>query len=636
MGDMLKQHPDAPQSFQTLEALLNSGDDHFTRDLVNAVREAKYSPAVALLRPLLNAADDYLRRDLIQLIGAFGESSDIETLSALTQDKSFSVSYAAKQAIEAINKRVPAEVVKEPEAQAASAVEEPQACVETSASAVEALVEEEGAVDSEEPQAPEPAVAVERSETSEVETAQETQANDPLVEAVIEEKTVKTAVAAEPARESIVHRREKTSSADERSMREQLPDCLHDNSIFEKETTSETLADFDDRITDSVFSAVPALPTGGIAEKSTNLKNFFGVDYQLSLSLYRQLHDQRVDLPRKESRLSESIRQLTLLEADKADDLESSDESMGESSKELQDLEWNIKKCKVKIDKIKDENSSLFNSMLSVFSGGHKQEADEKVATAEKELDKLKKKAAMTHGELKRHQGVSSSLKKPIVDLQKEVHQRKKERDEILLKVQSSEEEINLLYHKVLLESSSLELESKLAVLKDSGNSSLAKGISSHLAVLLNKLNSLQEVEKKEELHFKELQAAGAAHLEHLSKEICSSIHTVTHKRKEKVSIQASLKFEEEKGFWGYSGASGSAAGSGSARATYQIEESEWRQSAQLKNSLNDFSRGYGVLGSKSSALEFIALDIKTTKESLNAYLDYLRIAVEQDFEAEA
>ena len=56
------------------------------------------------MRSLLEEKDDYLKRDVIELIGKSGSRDDLALIQPMCNDNSFTVSYAAKQAVQNLEK----------------------------------------------------------------------------------------------------------------------------------------------------------------------------------------------------------------------------------------------------------------------------------------------------------------------------------------------------------------------------------------------------------------------------------------------------------------------------------------------------------------------------------------------------
>ncbi|MCM8526315.1 MAG: hypothetical protein NE327_07355, partial [Lentisphaeraceae bacterium] len=103
---------------------------------------------------------------------------------------------------------------------------------------------------------------------------------------------------------------------------------------------------------------------------------------------------------------------------------------------------------------------------------------------------------------------------------------------------------------------------------------------------------------------------------------------------KKDIKIDVSVSFKEEESFFSFSNASGTASGSGTANGTMKVQELEWRESANLENSISNFANGFNELGHKAAAREIGMISQQTSEAVLNSYIDYLRSLIEADFGA--
>jgi hypothetical protein len=570
VSDLLKDYSDDDKTISILGTLLAGSDVHLKRDLLGALKNCSSPRILPLVKPLLNEADDYLRRDIIQLMGKLGTKAELVILEPLCDDDSFSVNYAAKQAIKDIESRI------------SQAQAEPEVELEAK---------------------PEPEAAGEPEAAPELETKPE------------------------PEVVSVPH---SSSEVDEiLPEKQKLPNSLHDNSIFKDRSVAEVSRELSDSLSNEFSSGIPLLSSLSHPEKSRNLKSFFGEEYQLGLALYRQLAVSSTELPVKENAVSECRHRLTLLEADKEDDLAASTESIAESLKDKEGKQWDLRKAELAIANLEKENKELLTSILFVFSSSKKEKALEKKAKLKKQLLALKKEISTEDDELQGLLAEKKSIKDPLFFLRQELNQCEVDRDLVLEKVYKTECEINQLVLKVLLTFEEKVFEQRLEFL-DTVNSPVARKISKRIFRLKNSLLAAQK--KQEEL---EQSNNALVKMDNLGLELTKSLTLKGASKNESVNIKASLSFKEEKNFFGFSNASGSASGQGKATATMKVEQLEWQESPNLKMAINEFSAEFEALGNLSARQECSSIDILTTETAIRHYIDYIRCAMESDFGAE-
>ena len=562
VSDLLKDYSDDDKTISILGTLLGGSDVHLKRDLLSALKNCSSPRILPLVKPLLKDADDYLRRDIIQLLGKLGTKDELVILEPLCDDDSFSVNYAAKQAIKDIESRM---------SQA------------------------------------EPEVDVESEAKPEVD--------------------VDLDVDIEP---EIVSVPNSTSGVDEiLPEKQKLPNSLHDNSIFKDKSVAEVSRELSDSLSNEFSSDIPLLSSLSHPEKSRHLKSFFGEEYQLGLALYRQLAVSSMELPVKENAVSECRHRLTLLEADKEDDLASSTESIEESLKDKEGKQWELRKAELAIANLEKENKELLTSILFVFSSSKKEKALEKKAKLKKQLLALKKEISTEDDELQGLLAEKKSIKDPLFFLRQELKQCEADRDLVLDKVYKTECEINQLVLKVLLTFEENVFQQRLEFL-DTANSPIARKISKRIFRLKSSLLAAQKKHEELEQSNKALVKMG-----NLGLELTKSLTLKAASKNESANIKASLSFKEEKNFFGFSNASGSASGKGKATATMKVEQLEWQESPNLKMAINEFSDEFELLGNLSARQECSSMDILTTETAIRHYIDYIRCAMESDFGAE-
>lgn len=591
VSDLLKNHSTESETISIVTSLLSGNDVSLKRDIVGAVKDSPSVEILPAMRNLLNEDDDYLKRDVIQVIGKLGSQEELELVKQLSSDSSFTVSYAAKTAVADIERRLTSrEVVHEVES-------------------------------TPEPEENEPEVAEEViEETQEMATSQadEVETEEPEVEAKPEP--------AEP--EKLVERESQTEiSAHE----QKLPDSLHSNSIYGDESFGDVNSRVEQAIKSEISEKSPILSGMSKVESSKNLEAFFAEESTLALSLYKQLNTYSDDLPAKEAAVSEAKRQLTLLEADKADDVEASSVSVKSEQKDVDDVKWEIKKATKELDDFEKESQSTFNTLIFMFSSDKKDEVVAQKARLKKKIKELKDKLVKEESELEFHKNEKQSLIEPIKEMQKELEVKIKNRDAVIQKIIKAEKDINELIVRLLLTSDNTKLSQRLNFLTKS-NSTLSGRVADKIISLVSKVRADEmECDKVIEEHSQLLGKSTESMVE-IGKEISKSLIKKESSVKKEVNISANINFKEEEGFFSYSNASGTASGTGTAHGTMNVEQTEWRKSPNLQTAIENYSESFNKLGRKTADRELADIKHKMSKSVLDSYIDYLRSLIEADF----
>ena len=602
LTDLLANHQGNKRSYEAFRTVTQGDDSFLVREMVSAVKDVKAPGLLPIMRDLLKVGDDYTKRDVIQVLGKNGGAEDLRILEAYCSDKSYSVSYAAKQAVANLEKKL-AEI-PEPDVQE----------IEESKEA-ETIVDEETVLQPEENKAvlESPETTEEIEEKSEDESKTEPEAFPEL------EKT------AEPSTEEVSEIMQETTGIDSDLLNEKRG-SLHDNSIFKDKQLVDVHRHYEDQSEFTFSEVAPALFSESKGFDNPQLKKFFGVQIQSVMSLYKQLKECQKQLPEKEKKLSECRRKLTMLEADKADDIEISKSTVVERSKKSKDLEWEIKKIKLDLKDLDEENNKFFISLLNSFSEDRQVEIDNKKKDLEKNLDKLKKKLSESDVELNEDQTEVEALKKPLIALEQELKNCENDRDSCLKRLMSAEQEINAAYLKVITES--YDVEDHLSFLNE--KSVIAKSIVTKLKLLVEKLSLTKAELSRLEESLKDLDSNSYASTKTLGDSLEKSFRTVRTSAKEKVSVSANVNFKEESSFFGgYSNASGSAQGKGSATMRYEISETKWEPVASLEENITKFRGQYEKLGEISTASSILRGKITSQENQLRQYIDYLRMMIE-------
>ena len=613
VSDLLKKHPAEERTLGVVKQLLSGNDNSLKRDIVGVLKDFTKPEILPLLKPLLSTDDDYLRRDAIQLIGKTGGKDEIALVEALTTDASFTVSYAAKTALSEIERRIVQNAVPE-----TAAEEEPEEVEEIPQTEIQESAELEEATEEVE-EIPQPA----NEESAELEEAVEEEPEE--VEEADEEFEEKA--------ESVQNADKKEPAGEIKPHEQKLPASLHDNSIFGSESIAEVNKKVSDEIESDIFETAPILTVSANAGSSPNLKQFFNEETHLALALYKQLATYSEALPAKEAAVSETKRQLTLLEADKADDVQASQESIKTEQGDVDEIKWQIKKAQKDFDDYEKSTETVLSSLLFMFSADKKDEVVAHKAGLKKKIRELNEQLLKEESELTYHKTEKKSLLEPIIELRRQLEVKVKERDAVIEKVVAAERDINELITRLLLKSDKAGLEERLAFL-DESKSPMAGLATGKIISLVSKLRRDELNAEELQLQYEESVKAASDKLDSLGDELSRCLVKKETSVKKEVEVNVSVGFKEEESFFSFSNASGSASGSGTAGGTMKVEELLWSETPNLQNSIDEYAAGFHNLGVSAAARELGDIAYHSSSALLNSYIDYLRTLIEADFGA--
>ena len=91
-------------SYTAFKNATQTNDAYLIREIVSSLKDVKVPKLLPILSDLLSVGDDYTKRDVIQVLGKNGDAEDLKILESYCTDKSYSISYAAKQAMASLKR----------------------------------------------------------------------------------------------------------------------------------------------------------------------------------------------------------------------------------------------------------------------------------------------------------------------------------------------------------------------------------------------------------------------------------------------------------------------------------------------------------------------------------------------------
>jgi hypothetical protein len=105
-----------------------------------------------------------------------------------------------------------------------------------------------------------------------------------------------------------------------------------------------------------------------------------------------------------------------------------------------------------------------------------------------------------------------------------------------------------------------------------------------------------------------------------------------TSERDAKIKLSGDLRFQEESSFFGgYKNAEGWARGTGTATASYAVEEVDWQPSAALGEAVTAYHNTWEELGAQLAGEAFLQARRASAKRTVADYVAYLRSELERD-----
>jgi hypothetical protein len=627
-----------PRATETLIALLHDEDTYLRREVVSGLAKTEDPAAIEPLIGVLEADDDYLLRDAAEALGRFGDRRAIQPLRKLLEDNSYSVRYAAERSLKQIDERQPpakdggrrqvsapettTEQVK-PESEeragdrdAALSIEEDHVATATDA---------ERQVDSESPSGqPSSPPSASDAEPNEEDARQD----------VIQAMAVDDAESTESPGV--------TDAADVATAVTPLAPVKAFTAVqpVEDVVTAELSTPASDPWPQATERQTPAPPTyahrGRDWDRARRFRTVFGTVAPELRDLYDALAAAEAGVLESEGKYRLVLDRLGDEQSASREGLTRLEKNLSQAAKELAELEREKKRHRRKQYKLEREASTLSFQIASFMSSERTRRNREEIRKLAAEISRLDAVAEATQARREKLQQQYDALAAPLKQLQQQAEELAETRASRRQAIGDAQEAIDIWMSDQLSRLPTEDLQQRIAELAESSpNATL-------LAICADELiRAAAEIEKysvelleAETTSEQSVAAAGAA-TDDLGATIAAGFRLASAERRTNVRLSGSLQFREERGtFGGFSGADGTARGSGSGQAVYTVDELQWNASSEFRSRVMAFKDAWTQCGTAAARSELLQVLVAAARRRVEDLTRLIRTEVERDFAA--
>lgn len=568
-----------------LKQLLTDDDAYVQREAIQSIKKAGHPRAAADLAEYVASAedaDDYVRRDIIEVLGNLGDPSAKPVLEELTKSDRYTLSYAARRALETLEKAAPP---PPPEPEPVTEAPEPVAVEEPAPKESEPEKEPEPAPEADEPEKPsEPEAKEEEPKPVEVK---------PVEPKPVEVKPIE-AKPAEP---------KPPPPPEPKAESEPEPPPL------------------------------PPAPSDLDWKRMPRLRAFFTDSWDEVRGWYAvKLQAERELVPLDQKLLDITIA-LERRRADKDDDIADCQKAIQEDEARIEALNNQARRKRKELDARRAEAKTFWWPFKVFFSPSTRnqheaaiEELIEGLKEADREIDDREK--ALKEG-CDQLEELSAPLRKLMLE-SKDLAAGMQEKKQVIVDMH---ERINERVRKIVCGTGDEELHKRLHPVSD------GRRDDPFLKTCIDEIQDAALTSESLEEALKKHKEATAAHRSRCGKasdamaaQISNGFVIHDEDRSADVRLSAVLRFTEDSSFFGgYSNAEGSAKGRGSAKARYSVEEIDWRPTEGFSESVNQFSGAWEDLGEHLAHEALAHAKCTAAKRTVSDYVDYLRSELERD-----
>lgn len=602
------------RAISALQSLLDDKDRYLRRDVVNALAKNTSAATVAPLIDALRDDDDNVRRDAAIALGQSCDLRAMKPLQEMLDDRAFFVRDAVAQAVKKLEvDGKPPDVVEDdsPSDEESPAPDTPDDRDES----------DEGispsnpitvAIDSNTDTSIQPVPAA-----SDPPPDLEQQPPDMISEQdrIDLAEAAESQIVAEIVSESVV---EMPEPADETGPID----------IAEAELVEATVAE------ERENELTPDLPADFRWNTASRMRAFFGDLSPEMQKMYGELRTQQTRLASLEREHQQILAKFGWEQADKGDDIEALAEKIDEAGAKLVSLRRNSARIKAEQNKLEREANSMGHQLMTMVWSDKQQRIEKRRKNLKSQLQALDQKASEWQSRLDRMQEQHEALQTPIEQLESETEELDLARQTAANAIRRSRKAINRRIVSVLRGLPAGELKVRLDQLIElSPHREYFELCMTELTELLDEASASDHTAAELQDEISSCHEAASDKVDELGKAISAGFHLNSTERQTTVRLQARLRFEEEKGFMsGYSNASGTAEGSGTATASYSIDQIQWQEPSQMTACSRQVADAWSALGQNAARLQMHEVESAARDRCIAECVSYLRWELERDF----
>ena len=636
--DVVRDPP--PDVLAYLTTAFADDDAYLRREIVQAVSRLGDASGLELLRTALNDPDDYVIRDAIDGMGSLGEANDIDRLQIFAETGSYSIASSARRAVEDLSQRFPQHL------QARDADRADQAATNNEN-------------DNENGQAPpnesidETSVGAD-SATEHHDSAPSGHAVDDILE---HDKGGKAAVQSD---DNVSQGGKHVSKQQPESLaaaalagrfghQAQPPSSSPSPTVSGDTTAQPPLADITE-----IAETNPAHDGGGsrIASQPLVSAKLPSVDQadvrswprsprhdalcQDKLEPIQHAYAKRwaaeAALPIVQQQWLDLSSTLHWERSDKDDDIEQADESVTSATAALKAAKDRERFLSRELKRERDEQSSALSSFLNFFSSTRKESGEARIDELEQDRRKHASVTEAAEQALDKQQKNLDHLQQPIAELAATVEALAQQRETLEDAIDEADQHIQEALMTIV--STATDVDRRLQAVAELGSDgAYLRHCWSGLQTALARERQLADEEADLITQQQEFDEVGLAQTDELAETIVRGFAVHGDERQTSVRVNARVSFEEERGFFGYRNAAGSASGSGSTTVRYDVDTVRWVGEPDLAESVERYRRGWADVGECAANLAACTRLRRQAQADIREYIWLLQHELARDFE---
>jgi predicted nucleic acid-binding Zn-ribbon protein len=328
------------------------------------------------------------------------------------------------------------------------------------------------------------------------------------------------------------------------------------------------------------------------------------------------------------------LRQLGFQRADKDDDLGRCSEDIEAMQEELQTLERSAERKGREIKRLEAEANSVGHQIVSAIWSDNAKRNKRMRSEAQGAVRKLNDKIAEARDKLASLENEYEQLSEPLKKLQATTESLTAEQDSAAQAIHEASQQIDERIMSTIRRLPREELGTRLERLAALAiNREYFDACVRELTRDMSELDATASRMETVEAELKKAIESARQDTDSLGTAIAAGFCTTIVNRTAPVRLSGSVQFKEDHSFFGgYSGASGSATGSGSGQASYTIEEVTWDRPGEFQDLVARLCDSWAACGERSARREMLSATAASCRRGVDEWVHFIRADLERDF----
>ena len=351
-------------------------------------------------------------------------------------------------------------------------------------------------------------------------------------------------------------------------------------------------------------------------------------------ALYTQLAEAESGILEAEQQYRATLQQLGDVESAGHDQLSRLEREIDTANTAIVELRREGTRAKRNKYKAERESSSVSFQVSALFSSEKSRVHRERVKKLASEIRRTEDQAAETQEQLKTLRQQHDVLANPLREMQQQLESLSEKRNSARQAVGKASGGINAWMSEHLQRLSSETLRSRLDKLAEmSADRDLFKTCTDELIRATTELQAHISERDQNEAQMQQAVAAAEQTTNALGESIALGFHQTSVEQRANVRLSGSVSFREEHGvFSGYSGASGTASGSGTGHASYTIDQLQWAAISDFGQRVAAFTEAWSRCGDRGANGEMLDSLVAACGRRVADLVRLIRAELERDF----